>query len=250
MAKLLDIIAFLSIITSAAAALLTLCTTTYLDLQISNNVFFFVFFGTLFIYNLDHTLSLKSDRLTNPIRSNFINKYINYFYILIFSSLIISVTLALQIGVNKLIYIFPAFILGLFHRKLKKNSLIAAIYITTCWLLVTTFFPAFISDELLEIYPLFLIFGFPLFSNALTSSSKDNPNSYKYLQISKFIAVLGILINIIFWEKTFQLIAIPTLTLISLITFKNDERYEIIYLDGSLLIGATISLFFLIFLSI
>ncbi|NIP30821.1 MAG: hypothetical protein GTO02_13210, partial [Candidatus Dadabacteria bacterium] len=188
--KLIDSLAFLSIIVSATASLLALCTFTYLGSKIPYDIIALIFSGTLSIYNIDHLRGLKSDSGTNPLRTVFIRKYLLNIKIIIVISLIFSLFLGFKTGLLELYWLLPAIFLGLLHRRIKNNNLFSGIYITISWLIVTVIFPASIHGKLSQIFLPSLIIGTALFSNAYISSSKDKPNHLHKAKISLIIATL------------------------------------------------------------
>ena len=240
--RVLKFLAFTSLIVALLSLTLALCTISILDIKINYDLLLLIFFGTLTIYNVDHIRGLQKDLATNPERVRFIRKNLKVIYLIVVVSFFFSVLFSFKIGFKLLPVILIPFILGLAHRRLKKFSLFSAIYITLSWVIVTTVLPTYLDNILNSVYWLSLVIGISLFCNAKLSTIQEQHLDLSDIKFTIIFLILNILLIFILGGVYTFLLPIPLLTALSLLEYKNKEFFEAIYLDGSQLLGAAVTL--------
>ncbi|MGI9533897.1 MAG: hypothetical protein ACR2NW_03005, partial [Thermodesulfobacteriota bacterium] len=243
--RILEFFAFTSLIVALLSLTLALCTINFLKLEINYNLLLLIFFGTLTIYNIDHLRGLSKDIISNPKRIIFINKNLYTFYILSAASFVLSVLFLFRTGFKILPFLIIPFILGLVHRRLKNLTLFSAIYITISWVIITTILPSYLGSKTYSVYWLSLIIGIPLFCNAYVSTLRE-----KYLDLNRsnltiVLSVITIVIIISAGGNYISFLPFALITTLILLKYESTEYFELIYMDGSQLIGAIISLIML-----
>lgn len=245
--KIINYLIYSSIFVSIASSVLSVIPPIVFDIKISVNKTLLVFFGTLLIYNIDHLKDIKIDKFTNPGRTQFVENYRNYLLVLIVISILASTYLFFKIEFQQTKILIPVFIIGIFHWKLKKNTIFSIIYITLSWTIVIVIFPS-----IGEIYPkkgLFftaLIFGLTFLANAsvFVASEHKSKTISKTVFFAKLITVGGVILASVFGYATIPFMFIPGLTLFALFFYKPTEKYNLFFMDGALLLGGILSVLY------
>ncbi len=245
--KIINHLIYSSIFVSIVSSFLFAVTLFTFDKIIPINKVLLVFFGTLLIYNIDHLKDIKSDKVTNPERTDFIEKNKSLLKAIVVVSLLASTYLLFQIGIYKTLILIPAFFIGIFHWKLKKNKVFSILYITLSWTVVVTIFPLmgeFYSRK--DLVLLTTIFGLVFMANAsvFVASEHGSKTVGRAVISSKIIVVIALVIALLLSTEMRPLAFIPALTLIALIYYKPDERYNLFIMDGALLVGGLLSVLY------
>ena len=245
--KIIATLAYTGIIAATLAASLTLLTFTFLNTGVNSILLTLIFFGTLTIYNIDHLRDLNYDESTNPQRVKFIkyNKFLIYFIITL--SFIICIVSVFKIDFKIIPILVIPFVLGLLHKRLKSNSIFSAIYITSSWLIVTVFLPAYIANKTTHLLWISIVIGILLLCNAYTSSLDQKISLIKHIRFIVVLSLVPLIMILILKSKYIGLIPLSIFTTISLLNYNDNENYEQFYLDGLQLTGTVISILILNF---
>lgn len=217
----------------------------FLNNDIEINKICLIFFGTLFVYNFDHIIDIKSDRTTNPGRTRFISNNREILKLITVISGFISSCIFIIYHSAENFILIPALIFGVFHWKFKTKRVMSALYITLSWVLVVVIFPL-AQDFELNKDTLFIIsiLGLTFLGNALVFMADDmNPaKKLKTVHYSKIIVFIALIFSVTSPASLKYLVFIPALTLLGLVFYREDERYHLLYLDGALLAGGILCL--------
>ncbi len=234
---------FLGFVVSFGALFLGWCTYRFIHVSPSYEILFLIFVGTLTVYNLDHLSDLNADRVTNPLRYRFIMSNLGKVFLLTRVSVLLSFVLVVEVGVGKILFLFPVFLFGIFHNKLKGNTFFSASYITISWIVVVIIFPATINGKFWESLPMGCVVGTALFANAYACGLREGQAAHTTIpKVPILVAISGVILGLLF-SRLKQLIAIPAVTAATLFLFEEDELFETMYLDGALLAASVFTLF-------
>lgn len=236
--KSINYLIYSSVFVSLISSILSIVCLFTLGNKISVDVTLLIFFGTLLIYNLDHLKDIGSDRFTNPERTKFIYKNELLLKTIVVISFAISTYLFFYIGIDMTSILIPVFVIGVFHWKLKNNQLFSIIYITLSWTVVVVIFPTLgVVDKNNNLLLTAIIMGLSFLANATVFMASENKFRHTTVLIAKVLVFIAVIVAILSPSQLKPFAFIPGLTFIALLFYKPVERYNLIYMDGSLLVG-------------
>ena len=142
LASALDALLFSGLWVAAAAAALTAASFHALSAAPQVSVVALAFLGTLAVYTVDRLRDLERDGRTAPLRSAFVVRHRGTLQTLSVVSGAVAVLCALRAGPPAIAIAAGVLLVGLFHRRLKRWSLLQPIYVVCAWLAVTVGLPA------------------------------------------------------------------------------------------------------------
>lgn len=234
---------YTGVLVAFAAACLLFNTYLFFNINVREPVVITVLFGTLFIYNTDHIRGLARDKSTEPERVSFIKNNIIFMKVLTTTSLLISSLAGLLfLSAYEILLLIPVILLGLFHRILKKNLVLKSIYITVSWTIVVAVLPT-LHNTPSGIYWYTVIVASVLFSNAYAySAAKSKKKESTYQRLPVIVSASGCMLTLIAPADFIYILTLPLLTLSALLISGKKDIPEHLFLDGSLLAGAVISM--------
>ena len=243
MSRVLDSLAFSSVLVGAAAATLTQAAAAAMGVAIPPTVPALAFAGTFVVYNVDRLRDLEHDRGTHPARSRFVARHGRLLRGLCAAALAICVPLTLSLGARPAGLLVPALLLGLFHRRRKGVPLLKPAYITACWLLVVLGLPAAVTGEGRHPGWVAASLAAALAANAIASNVRDDEaGAARFgaaigLASARLAAAAGLGLAALA-PTPGALAAVPGATLAALLPFRASERYGLWAVDGALVAGA------------
>jgi 4-hydroxybenzoate polyprenyltransferase len=254
----LDALAFSSALVAAAAAALAAAAGRALTGSVAPAAVALAFAGTLVIYNLDRLRDLERDRGITPERARFVAANRRGLLGLVVGAgaacLPLLTELVGRVGLAPVLWLAPALLLGLLHRRIKQVPLLKPLYITTAWLLVVVALPALASgaphalEAPRELAWVAAILALAIFANAIASNVRDGEaGAARYgprlaLRAARVLAGLGCVAGVFAPAAARPLAAVPLATLASLVSFRASERYGLLVVDGALLAGGAVAL--------
>jgi len=207
--------------------------------------------GTLVVYNIDRLRGLEVDRLTAPQRSRFVSRHREALTALSVASAGMCLPLVAMLPQAVAWVCAGALGLGLFHRRLKGTRPgFAVLYITLAWVAVVVGVPvAAVARELGQGGGMALAKAAALgasaiapaiAANLIASELRGQPadeTARRRLRTAGILALAGCL-GPLTTAASRPLVAIPFAVWVSLLGFRNSERYGLLVLDGALLLGA------------
>ena len=204
--------------------------------------------GTLVVYNVDRLRDLDHDRKTAPARSDFVDRHRRALIGVVAGSAAACLPLAVLLPPSVWGVCAVALGLGLFHRRLKgERAFLSVLYVTLAWVAVGVGIPwAATTDPVAVTTPALvaaLTVGPGIAANLVASQERGHPPTPQQrarLRAGGAIALAGCLVPLAAGAVR-PLIAIPLAAWLSLLAFRNHERYGLLVLDGALLAGAGIA---------
>ncbi len=248
----LDALAFSSLLVAAAAAALAAAAGSVLTGRSQPLPAALAFAGTLLVYNLDRLRDLERDRASTPLRADFVAANRRALLGLAAVGGVVCVpllgSLVLRVGATPVLWLTPALVLGLLHRRIKHVPLLKPLYITTAWLLVVVALPAVAGGAAREGAWVTAILAPAIFANAIASNVRDREaGAARYgprlpLRVARLLAGLGCAAGVLAPAAARPLAAVAFATLAALVAFRDGERYGLLVVDGALLAGALVAL--------
>lgn len=245
-----DLLIFSSIWILGVAGALSWAASLAMEIEPSFFVVGIAMLGSLVIYNLDRLWDLNRDRLSSPDRSAFITRHFALlFYVTVIAGAC-SFGLLFFLPLKAILLLVVVFIVGVGHPYLKRFLFFKEAYITLTWVSVVVFLPAFSSVKPAHLGWVLTVIGLPIFANIIASNIRDAEAGVSLLSreftlyFTRLLAIVGIICGVLGPEVVFSLTAVPLATLLSLIWFRDDERYGLLFIDGSLLVGGLIAVLF------
>ncbi len=210
------------------------------------------FAGTLFVYNLDRLRDLERDRAVTPARARFVaanrRALVGLAALAGAACIPLLAGLVARIGVAPVLWLTPALLLGLVHRRIKHVPLLKPLYLTSAWLLVVVALPALAGGAARQWGWVATILALAILANAIASNVRDGEaGAARYgprlpLRAARLLAALGCAAGALAPAAARPLAAIPLATLAVLVPFRASERYGLLVVDGALLVGALCAL--------
>lgn len=247
-ARILDALAFSSTGLAAAAAALVAAASRAMEIPVDPQLAGLAAAGTLVVYNVDRLRDLERDRITAPLRSAFIERWHGALVALTAGAAITAATLAVLNGPAVFAVLLPTAAAGLLHRRLKRLVWAKGVYISLAWTAVVVGLPWAGAGGDVRNLPLvsFIVF-MVVYANAIASNVRDAEAGAarlgleNALRLAQVLALASVLLATTGPDAVRPLIAVPLLTLLSLLAFRPGERYGLIAVDGALLAGAIVA---------
>jgi len=271
--RLADAFFFCSLGEASAAAALAVAVSQALAFPLSWRVLGLVFAGTLAVYNLDRLRDLDRDRVHSPLRSAFIARRQRWLNALVVMAAAAAVACGIPAGPG---VVFPALALlalGVTHRRLKRFRTAKPVYLAGAWTMMVVGLPVVASPWPLSLARVAWAAGLvstALLANAMAAGIRPGaplhvgaspggslpvggapawwsspvavlralPREAKLLLGSRACAALAALASLFAPAGVRSLGVIPLVLLCALLVFRADERFRLVFLDGSLLAGA------------
>ncbi|HEB91525.1 MAG TPA: hypothetical protein ENI85_18265 [Deltaproteobacteria bacterium] len=253
--RLLEVLAYSSGLAGAIAAGLTLIAARAFEASDPWLLAWLALSGTFVVYNLDRLRDIEADRLTSPLRTAFVERNRD--------RLALAVGLAgILLGVALLATPRPVVVLlgtigtvGLFHRRLKGFTRLKATYVSLAWVAVCVGMPWLTSSRDVTAGAWTAGILFPtLAANLVASDLGDGDGggngpdgagtlrrSRTALRIARGLSLIAILLALGAPSGLRPLLWVPLAEGLALTTFRPDERYRDLVLDGAILLGALAS---------
>jgi hypothetical protein len=253
-----DAFAYSSGLAAAVGAALTLVASRAFDAPDEMRWIFLVTAGTFIIYNVDRLRDLERDRITAPSRTAFILRNRKWLYagLVLASSCFAAVLWGTPPRMILLCLIIG--LVGLFHRRIKEQPALKALYVSVAWTAACVGLPWLASRE----HPLGPwitgVFLACLAANLIVSNLRDNElmtrmriegRRKKVLWAARGLIVLAIGGTLLGPDPLGALVWVPVSEGLALIGFRPTERYSHLAVDGGLFIGALVATFHLAMLS-
>jgi 4-hydroxybenzoate polyprenyltransferase len=241
-----DILAFSSLLPAGAAAAMVMAAAPALGVAIPWSSVGLAAAGTLVVYNIDRLRDVDRDRQTAPLRSRFVSRNRQRLQLLTLAAAIGGAASAALVPRTALWLCGAVLAIGLLHRRLKRFEIWKRIYVTVAWVAVTAGLPAVGSSGssatgwLLAIYT--AVIASNLAATALRGADRAEVSSTRRLLPTRAIAVFAAILAMVGPPGTRPLLWLPLAQLAGLAAFRPSERYSLVVLDGSLAIGALVSL--------
>ena len=247
LARAVDAAVFSSAWLAAAAAALVAASARAMEIPLDPRLLGLAAAGTLVVYNVDRLRDLERDRLTAPARSAFVERWRDALVLGTGAAALIAAVLAWLCGPRVLLVLLPTAAAGLLHRRLKRLVWAKGAYIALAWTAVVVGLPWVLAREAHSPFPTVLVILLSVYANAIASNVRDaeagaaRVGLWRALQLARALAAAGLLVAALGPEPVRPLLALPLLTLLSLVAFRNDERYGLVVVDGALLVGALLA---------
>jgi len=245
--RLLDAVVFSSLWLAAAAGALLAASARGLEVPIDPRLVALAAAGTLVVYNLDRLRDLERDRLTAPARSRFVERWRSALVLLTAAAAVAAAALAWLTGPRVLAVLLPTAAAGLFHRRLKRLTWAKGAYIAAAWTAVVVGLPWVTAGAVRQPVATTLVVFLAVYANAIASNVRDaeagaaRVGLRRALQLSRGVAAASLALAVLGPAPLRPLLALPLLTLASLVAFRGDERYGLVVVDGALLAGGLIA---------
>ena len=206
------------------------------------------FTGTLLVYNVDRLRDLERDRSTTPERSAFVSRHFTTLCGVAVVAGLAALGFGISLGGRAALVLAPVLVLGLAHRRLKRFAWVKSGYIAAAWVLVVTGLPAAVGTEVEHVTPIGAVLAAALYANAVASNVRDSEAASQHLgagralRVARGIAAVGVTLALLAPASVKPLVAIPLATLGALAGFRAEERYGLLVVDGSLFLGAAVSI--------
>ncbi len=246
--RILDGLAFSGVWLAATAAALVAAASRALEVPFDPRLAGLAAAGTLVVYNVDRLRDLERDRLTSPLRSAFVERWRSVLLLLTASAASMAAALAWTSGPRVFVVLLPTAAAGLLHRRLKRLVWAKGLYIALAWTAVVVGLPWAMAAEVRQPLHISLVVLLAVYANAIASNIRDAEGGAarlglrRALQLSRAIAAVSLVLAAAGPPAARPLLAVPLLTLVSLLAFRADERYGLIVVDGALLAGGLLAL--------
>lgn len=246
--RLLDALAFSSIWLALAAAALAAAASRAMESPFEPRAAALAAAGTLVVYNVDRLRDLERDRHTAPARSEFVSAHRAGLLVLTVGAALAAATLAVASGPAAVALLAPIAVVGLLHRRLKRFEWAKGSYIALAWAAVVVGLPWVLASEPRQPALTAGILVLAIYANAIASNVRDaeagaaRVGLARALQLARGVALLSLLLALLGPAAVRPLTAVALLTLVSLLTFRPDERYGLLIVDGALLAGGTLAI--------
>jgi hypothetical protein len=229
----IDALLFSGLWVAAAAAALTAASFHALAAAPQPEIVALAFLGTLAVYAVDRLRDLERDGAPAPLRSAFVVRHRRTLQALSIASAAAAGLCALRAGPRAIAIAAGVLVVGLFHRRLKRWSLLQPIYVVCAWLAVTLGLPLATAPGAAHAGWIAAVLAPALFANVAAPHASG---------ASRGFAALGVVLAIFAPAPVRPLGAIAVATGLALLGFRASERYVLGVLDGALLAGALVSL--------
>ena len=202
--------------------------------------------GTFLIYNVDRLRDLARDRATSPARTAFVERNRRLLIGLCAGAAVTSAFCALSQPPLVWLLLSLAFLLGIFHRRLKGHPAFGILYVTLAWIIVVVGLPVahgphgshLHGETLLTAVTLGFVIAANLVGSELREAEPESSTSTR-LRTARLLALGGLLVS---WLAPLPLLPVALANLAALLFFRPSERYGLGVLDGAILAGALIGL--------
>ncbi|MCH2170317.1 hypothetical protein MK489_06015 [Myxococcota bacterium] len=243
----LNAFVFTSIWAAAAAGLLCMAASVSMGLGPSCLAASLASAGTLVIYNLDHLRDLERDRSTTPTRSAFIRKHRSGVYVVTLMAGLAALVLVSLAGPRVFVWLIPAGILGVLHRRLKRLPYAKPVYVTMAWVSVVAGLPLSMGAGSVHTLWVVLVLSLSILANVIASNVRDKETAAAVtprmaLGFARGVAACGFAVALFAPDLVRPLGAVPLATLLSLFRTELSEWYGLVVVDGALVVGALVAL--------
>jgi len=208
------------------------------------------FTGALVVYPIDRLRDLERDRARVPLRSIFVERHRRRLQGLVGLASLASLALAWRLDAAIWILCGGVFVIGVFHRRLKRIGRGKAIYVSIAWTIVVVGLPALVqrpfpSSRLPWVAA--VVFA-AIFSNLVASNlavkgerftSTENWPQSQGRWIALTTAAVGTALGL--FGPAPALSAVPCALALALLRHREGERYAQGVIDGALLVGGLVA---------
>ncbi|MGH0036111.1 MAG: hypothetical protein ACQGVK_13875 [Myxococcota bacterium] len=241
--------AFSSLGAAAVAAALVCAVARVLGVEVSAAMVVLAFGGTGAVYGVDRLRDVERDRLTAPQRTAFVERHRRVLSGVCAGVALAAVGSAASLGPAVATLCAGVLALGLAHRRLKHVPIFKGLYVTGAWLAVVVGVPALdpaAKDPGRALWAAAVV-GSAILGNVVASSFRDSEAGAGHapglaLRIARALPALGL--GLAWWApaEVRPLAWIPAALLLALVRRPEGERYGLVAVDGSLLVGALLSM--------
>ncbi len=241
-----DLLAFSSLLPAGVAAVMVLAAAAALGVAIPWSSVGLAAAGTLVVYNVDRLRDVDRDRQTAPLRSRFVSRHRARLQLLTLAAGVACAAFAAFVPCAALGLCGGVLAVGLLHRRLKRFEIWKRIYVTVAWVAVTAGLAAVGASGSSGAGWLLAVYTAAIASNvaasALRGADPAAASSAPLLSLARALAALGAILALVGPPEMRPLVWLPLVQLLALATFRPSERYSLVALDGSLGLGASVSL--------
>lgn len=253
-----DAVAFSSLWAAAVAVGLLAAAARAIGVEPTPAMGCLAFGGTLVVYGVDRLRDVERDRQTAPARTAFVVRHRRSLSGLCAVGGAIAGAAAAGLGPRVWLLCGVVLGLGLAHRRLKHVPILKGLYVTGAWIAVVVGVPAASALSLHGAASAdaaararagwtAVILGTAILSNVIASSLRDaeagaGRSPRLALAIARALPVVGIGLAWAGPPGVGPLVWIPAALALALVRRPDDERYGLLVIDGSLGVGALLSL--------
>jgi 4-hydroxybenzoate polyprenyltransferase len=248
---LFDTLVFSGVWAAGVAAMLVCAASQALDGSPRWDVVALAFTGALVVYPLDRLRDLERDRARVPLRSTFVDRHRRLLKGLVFLAGLASLALAWRLDAAIWILCGGVFVIGVFHRRLKRIGRGKTIYVSLAWTIVVVGLPALVqrpfpSSRLPWVAA--VVFA-AVFSNLVASNlavkGERCPSAENWPQpqgrwMALTTAILGTALGLL--GPAPALSAVPCAQALALLRHREGERHAQGVIDGALLVGGLVAI--------
>ena len=244
----LDLLVFSSAWLAAAAGALCAASSLAMGFPPVPTVVAIACAGTMVVYSVDRLRDLDRDRATTPARSAFIGRHARAMRGLGLVAATVAVLLGVRLEMRAILLLASVLAVGLAHRRLKRIPFAGAVYIAVAWLAIVVGLPAVVAGQAANVGWVAAVVGTALLASTIASDVRDVGASLDRLRpevavrAARALAVLGVVLAVLAPPSVRPLVAVPGLTLASVIWYQPGERYGLVVVAGALLAGAMLAI--------
>jgi hypothetical protein len=241
-----DLLAFSSLLPAGVAAVMVLAAAAALGMAIPWSSVGLAAAGTLVVYNVDRLRDVDRDRQTAPLRSRFVSRHRTRLQLLTLAAGVACAAFAAFVPRAAIGLCGGVLAVGLLHRRLKRFEIWKRIYVTVAWVAVTAGLPAVGAAGAAGAGWLLAVYTAAIASNLAASTLRGaDPaaaSSAPLLSLARALSASGAILALVGPPEMRPLVWLPLAQLLALATFRPSERYSLVAIDGSLGLGASVSL--------
>ncbi len=237
---------------SAIAVALTAAVANALEVALPAVLYLLIAMGSFTVYNFDHLKGLRADALTKPRRGRFVRSHRQLLLLAGLIAFLGTAALGVLAGWRIAFLLLFVFLLSLVHYRAKRLPMVKPLYIALAWLSVVGGIPTLWEGlPLVRVARDFAPVGLAVFANVLACDAADREAEAQWLgprtawNAALVLSAAGAASALLLKGSPRLLGLIPLLLFFSLLPRRDDETYVATFVDGSLLAGALLALFFM-----
>jgi len=241
----LEVLAFSGLWVALAAAGLSLAAALAMASAPDPRVAGVALFGTLAVYGADRLFDVDRDRVSSPLRTDFVLRHENRLALLSALSGAVAVGLGLSLGPRVVSLLALVLAAGLAHRRLKQIRFAKPLYIALAWCAVVVWVPAAVASEAHDVGWVSAVIALAVLANAIASNVRDGEQGLARpdhaLVVARLCALLSLGSAWLAPAPLRALAAVPAATLLALLRGRIDERWGLVAVDGALVAGSALA---------